>query len=197
MITSNYKKHTSKNPVQQFLLSNFENSLVSIVASLGIKNILDVGCGEGFTLKKLHELKIGDKLSGIDYSEDAIGLGKKAYPYLDLKRADIYKLPFKDNSFDLIICTEVLEHLEKPQEALKEIERIGSKYFVLSVPNEPLFMAANFLRGKNLSRWGNDIEHINHWSSLSFRKFIRNNSSLIIRDVRHPFPWTMILAEKT
>jgi len=187
--TTNFEKHTSKNPLKQFFFNNFEKNLISLIAPLNPQKILDAGCGEGFTLSKFYELKIGQNLEGIDASYDAIGIGKKLYPYLDIKVGDIYNLPYPDNSFDLVTCMEVLEHLENPGKALSEVERVSSKYVLLTVPNEPLFTIFNY------TRWGQDIGHINKWSSSLFEKFITNHSSLIIKEVCHPFPWTMILAK--
>lgn len=189
--TTNFEKHTSKNPLKQFFFNNFEKDLISLVAPLNPTKILDAGCGEGFTLSKFYELKIGNSLEGIDFSKDAINIGKSLYPHLNIKVGDIYNLPYKDNSFDLVICMEVLEHLEDSQEALKEVIRVSSKYVLLTVPNEPLFTIFNY------TRWGQNIGHINKWSPWEFEKFVTSNSSLVIRQVRHPFPWTMILAEKT
>ena len=136
----------------------------------------------------------GKKLEGVDYLDTAIQIGRKIYPQFTLKQGNIYALPYKDNSFDLLICSEVLEHLEHPEEALKELHRVTKKYVIFSVPNEPWFMASNFLRGKNWSRLGNDIEHINHWTSFSFARFIQ--SEFKVRMLRKPFPCTIIIAEK-
>lgn len=150
---------------------------------------MDVGCGEGFTLNKLKKNNIGKKYLGIDYSKTAIEIGKRLYPELDLKTGDIYKLEFKDNSFDLVICSEVLEHLENPLKALKELIRVSGKYILLSVPNEPLFQLFNF------TQWGKDIGHINHWTSFGFKKLVESENIKII-SVRTPFPWTVVLLEK-
>lgn len=194
--TDNLVKHTSKNPVQKILINNFYKELVLIIKDLRIESVLDVGCGEGFTLNKLSEEKIGKRLEGVDFLEKAIEIGRKLHPHLTLNQGDIYKLEYKNNSFDLVMATEVLEHLEDPREGLKELIRVSKKYLLLSVPNEPFFMGANFFRGKNLSRWGNDIEHIQHWTSKGFQQFSIFNSQLSILKVRHPFPWTMLLLEK-
>ncbi len=194
--TDNFRKHTSKNPFQKFLINNFYKNLLSIIKDLKIDSVLDVGCGEGFTLNKLHQNRIGEKLEGVDFQETAIEIGTKLHPDLKLKQGNIYGLEYKDNSFDLVMATEVLEHLKDPKKALSEIQRVSSRYVLLSVPNEPFFMIANFLRGKNLSRWGNDIEHIQHWTSKSFRQFIIHNSEFKIFAVRHSFPWTLLLLEK-
>ncbi len=191
--TSNYKKYTSTNPVQKCLINNFQKTLFSCLKDLEIHNILDSGCGEGFILSEFKKRNIGKYLEGLDFSEQALDIGRRTFPDLTLKRGDIYSLPYKDNSFDLVICTEVLEHLERPDEALKEIKRVTRKYCLLSVPNEPYFKAANFIRGKNLSRWGNDEDHINCWSSNEFENIIKRRFEIIT--LKKPFPWTMILGK--
>ncbi len=192
--TDNYRKHTHSNPIQRQLIGNFYTALLDLAKDAKPDSVLDVGCGEGFTLERFHNEKIGKKLVGIDFLDTAIKIGKKERPYLDLRQGNIYDIPFKDSSFDLVICSEVLEHVDDPKKALKELARVTKKYCLLSVPHEPWFMVSNFLRGKNLSRLGNDIEHINHWSSHAFQKFIANELALDI--VRQPFPWTLILAKK-
>ena len=193
--TDNFVKHTAKNPLQKLLINNFYNYLISTIKDLEVNSILDVGCGEGFTLNRLSEEGIGKKLEGVDFLETAIELGKKAHPKLTLKQGNIYDLEYKNNSFDLVMATEVLEHLEDPQKGLKELIRVSKKFVLLSDPNEPFFIGANFLRGKNLSRWGNDIEHIQHWTSPGFKKFAQKEALKII-SARYPFPWTMLLLAK-
>ena len=194
--TDNYRKHTHKNPIQRLLLNNFFRNLVNLTQAKTVDSILDVGCGEGFTLNRLKENGIGKKLEGIEYLDTAIALGKKTYSDIKITKGTIYDLPYGDNSFDLVLCTEVLEHLEEPQEALKELVRVSKKYLVISVPNEPFFMLAQLIRGKNWSRLGNDIEHINHWTMLGFPKFVKKNAKVKILAKRFPFAWTMVLLEK-
>lgn len=193
-IPTNYIKHTSKNPLQKFLINNFYSTLVSLAKPLSPKTVLDAGCGEGFTLNKLMLNQIGQSIEGVEYTKEAIAFGKKLFPKANIKHGSIYDLPYKDNSFDLVVCTEVLEHLEDPKKAMSEIARVSKKYVVLSVPNEPFFMLSNFFRGKNLSRLGNEPGHINHWTIISFQNFLEE--ALKIRTSRFPFPWILILAEK-
>lgn len=193
-LTDNYKKHTASNPIQRFLIDRFFNTLLREVKTLQPVSILDVGCGEGFTLDKFYNNNLGKELVGIDFLDKAIEIGKKAHPHLKLQPGTIYHIPFKPSSFDLVVCTEVLEHLEFPEKALDQLEKVTKKYCIISVPHEPWFMLANFLRGKNLSRWGNDIEHINHWSRKGIAGLIRTKFDIL--EIRQPFPWTLIVAEK-
>ena len=196
--TDNYRKHTSTNPVQRFLIDNFFNTLSKELKKLNVSSILDAGCGEGFTLERLRIEKAGDKFEGVDFLKTAIDLGHKIHPNLTLKQASIYELPYKDSSFDLVLSTEVLEHLGDPKKGLKEIVRVSKKYILLSVPNEPIFMLSNLLRGKHVSRFGNDIEHISHWSFLGFENFIKKNAGRKVEIIsrKYPFPWTMLLIDK-
>ncbi len=192
--TDNYRKHKTSSSLQKKLLANFNSVLLEEVKKINPDSILDVGCGEGFTLEKIRKAGIGKKLEGVDFLDRAIELGKKEHPKLTLKQGSIFDLKYKDNSFDLIICSEVLEHIDDPEKGLQELVRVSKKYCLLSVPNEPFFMMGNFLRGKNLSRFGNDIEHINHWAFWQFKNMV--SQYMTIRTVRYPIPWTLIVAEK-
>lgn len=194
-LPTNFVKHTSKNPIQKFLINNFYSSLISLSRSLEPTTILDAGCGEGFTMNKLKENGIGKKIEGVEYSKDAIQLGKKLFPNLTFKEGSAYDMPYENNSFDLIVCTEVLEHLEDPKKAIRELLRVTKKYLIISVPNEPLFMISNFLRGKNLSRFGNDEGHVNHWNPSNLKRYLTQNK-VTIKKIRLPFPWILILGEK-
>lgn len=194
-LPTNFIKHTSKNPVRRYFLYNFHTDLIALCRKIRPYSILDVGCGEGFTLNTLQILKIGKKLEGIDYSREAVKIGNIQFPKLNLKVGDIYKTQFKENAFDLVICTEVLEHLDKPQIALKELFRISKKYIIISVPNEPLYMLSRFFSGINMLKLGDHPEHINHWTASSFQKFIIKNKGKI-KILKLPFPWTLVLVEK-
>jgi len=196
MITNNFKKHTSKNPLKQLFINNFFNVIFNELRGLEIDSVLDVGCGEGFTLKKLKEKgilrqgsgQVGQKFVGIDASKEAISLGKKENPELNLEIGDIYKLKFTDKSFDLVLCNEVFEHLENPEKALAELKRVSKKFILLSVPNEPWFYLFNY------TQWGKNIGHINKWSAGKFKKFIESQG-LEILTTKTPFPWTVLFCK--
>ena len=193
--TTNYEKHTTKNPIGKIFLNNFLNTVVKTIRPLNIDSVLDVGCGEGFTLARLNKEKIGKTYEGIEYDDGAIELGKKLYPRLNIQKGDIYKLPHKSNSVDLVICTEVLEHLENPKKAYRELIRVSKKYVLLSVPNEPFFTIQRIVRFQNITHLGAHPEHIQHWSASAFTKFVKvRGVKLITR--KFPIPWTMVLLKK-
>jgi SAM-dependent methyltransferase len=84
--------------------------------------ILNVGCGTGGTLPVLE--KYG-KVTNVDVSDEAIKFMKKA-GYLVDKVTGI-KLPYKDNSFDVIVAFDVLEHIKEHEDALVEWLRVVKK----------------------------------------------------------------------
>lgn len=96
-----------------------------------INTLLEVGCGDGRIINRL----IGKykKICGLDISSNAL-----KYVKTPKIQGSLEKLPFPDNSFDIVICCEVLEHLPYPiyNKALKEIERVSKNYILISVPND-------------------------------------------------------------
>lgn len=193
--TTNFEKHNTKNPIGKLFLNNFLNSVVKTIRPLNIDSVLDVGCGEGFTLARLSKEKIGKEFEGIEYDEGAITLGKKLYPRLKITKGDIYDLPYKSNSFDLVVCTEVLEHLENPKKAYRELVRVSKKYILLSVPNEPFFTIQRIARFQNILHLGAHPEHIQHWTIPAFTKFVRVRGVKLVSR-RFPIPWTMVVLKK-
>jgi ubiquinone/menaquinone biosynthesis C-methylase UbiE len=131
---------------------------------------------------------------GIDIDRAALDRGRRLHSSLTLIPGNGLCTPFRDNSFDLILCTEVLEHVRQPDLLLAELQRLARKYVLLSAPNEPFFRAANFLRGKHWKRLGNDPEHLFNWTARQFLSLVRDRFEIV--EVSHPFPWTMVLARK-
>lgn len=194
--TTNYIKHkqSTKNPINNFFVRRFNALLLREAKKIRPETVVDVGCGEGFTLANLKLHKVGKKIEGIEYMDEAIQIGKKLHPSITIKKGDIHKLPYADNSIDLVICSEVLEHLERPDLAMKELVRVTKKYLILSVPNEPWFTIQRFLRGKNFFRLGDHPEHIQHWSSRRFVKFV--SQFIEVKKVKKPLPWTLVVCKK-
>jgi hypothetical protein len=93
------------------------------------ERILDAGCGSGTMLKFLK----GKNVVGIDIGKNFLTFCCRNYGG-DFICADIQNLPFKEKSFDTIICSEVLEHVENPEKALRDFNRVGENV-ILTTPN--------------------------------------------------------------
>lgn len=190
----NWQKYQSKNPFQQRLINRFLAQVRAMVAPLPVASVLDAGCGEGFVLNMLVHTCADLKLVvGADIDGEALRRGRTLFPNLVFWQADIAHLPCPANSFDIVIGTEVLEHLRYPSEALAELCRVSKRYCLFSVPHEPFFRLCNLARGKSICRLGNDIDHYQNWSRAAFIKFLR--AHLEILDTRLSFPWQIVLGQ--
>lgn len=98
------------------------------------RSVLDIGCGDGFLLKKLLEKNKDIKALGVDISP--VALEKAKANGIDCMLLDITEpLSFDDNSFESVLLLDVLEHMFQPEPVLKEAVRVASKYVYVSVPN--------------------------------------------------------------
>ena len=95
------------------------------------QSILDVGCGVGTACRFLAERFPAEqvKITGIDCDSQKIDEARQLTKPLEDDRlafdaADVYELPFEDNSYDFIMCRFVLMHLEDPEKAIREIYRV-------------------------------------------------------------------------
>jgi methionine biosynthesis protein MetW len=96
---------------------------------------LDVGCGAGQTYAQL-VYRSAASYTGVDVSSTAVDLARSNGLRAELID-DAASLPFADDSFDVVICIEVLEHLFLPQQAVSEILRVlrpGGR-LIASAPN--------------------------------------------------------------
>ena len=107
-------------------------------------SMLDVGCGEGRHIFGVMQECPTMKCVGLDMDEYSLKKAEEGYSYFEsisevgaeFIKGSAYSLPFPDNTFDLIVCSEVLEHLHEYNDAVIEINRVlkpGGKFFA-SVP---------------------------------------------------------------
>lgn len=116
------------------------------------KIVLDVGCSTGYLGQKIK--KKGAKVFGIDISAAAIKKARKILDWATINDLNQQKLPFKANSVDIVIASEVIEHLYNPSFALGEFNRILKKdgFLILTTPNF-LYWANRLLFLKGIFRY--------------------------------------------
>jgi 2-polyprenyl-3-methyl-5-hydroxy-6-metoxy-1,4-benzoquinol methylase len=143
----------------------FYNIIADLIKSMNIdlsnKTVVDVGCGTGHLLHFIHE-KLGfNKGTGLEYSSEAIKMAKRLFPTFEFFEYDVSS-PWKER-YDFVVCTEVLEHLLDPDNALKNILNMMTEKgkVLITVPN-----------GRTDTFGG----HINFWSPESWEVFVKKNA---------------------
>jgi len=184
--STNYAKFESRNPLVRRLIDRFYATVRSVVEPLGPDSVLDAGCGEGETLARLAGC-LPQRVFGVDVRPDSVEFARRRLPSLDASLQSVYELEFEDGAFDLVLCLEVLEHLERPERALSELCRVSRSDLVLSVPHEPWFRVGTLLRGRHLASLGNHPEHLQNWTRSGFAEFLEPRIETVT--LTTSFPW--------
>jgi ubiquinone/menaquinone biosynthesis C-methylase UbiE len=193
IVGSFYDKYRSRNPIARALTQGFLDAVTELYSKVGPKTVLEVGCGEGQLAAHLWmNGPRPERFLATDLSTERI----EAEPMpagIEWEEASIYTLPYEDASFELVICCEVLEHLEDPEAGLREVTRVAERAVLLSTPWEPMWRALNVARLKYLRHLGNTPGHLQHFSRDQLRTLAERR--LRITDMRTPLPWTVLLGE--
>lgn len=101
-----------------------------------ITTFADIGCAEGFYVKSIASFHNETFCIGADIARAYVKKAKmnNGISNIDYIVCDIEYLPFKDGSIDVVLCSEVLEHVCNYYGSLAELYRVGKKYLVISFP---------------------------------------------------------------
>jgi len=152
------------------------------------KKLLDAGCGTGFFSKEA--IKKGAKVTSLDISDRLLKITKEKCKFKSkIVKADILSLPFPNESFDIVLSTEVIEHTQNPRKAIFEFSRVLKKrgILVLTTPNK-VWYPAIFIATKLKVR---PYEGLENWVSLRDLKRIFFDAGLKIEKFFgfHLFPF--------
>jgi len=90
-------------------------------------HVADIGCGAGDLLLEIKNRRPAARVTGLDFSGKAVESAQLQFPEGDFRQFVIYQsLPYADAQFDVVTCTDVLEHLEYPELVMAELVRICS-----------------------------------------------------------------------
>lgn len=139
------KAITSDNPHSRALVKIIQRAL----DLRSTDSVLDVGSSDGYILERLMDAVDYRKGVGIDISEHSIELARSIVrnPRLSFVQGYADRLPFEDESFDKIVCNEVIEHVPDDKGTLKELSRVCKRggLIYITAPNSfedmlPLFV---------------------------------------------------------
>ncbi len=110
--------------------------ILKALSRLECQTLLDVGGAEGYKAHLAHKL-LGIDVENSDLSEEACRRCEEIF-HIKSTPADIHELPFRDESFDVVLCSEALEHVSDANRATDELLRVARNALVITVPHEPL-----------------------------------------------------------
>jgi SAM-dependent methyltransferase len=111
----------------------------ALLERLGIGSVLDVGCGTGRSLQWFDHRQPTMQLAGIDPSTGLLDLARKAVPKAALREGAGEKLPYGDGSFELVLATGIMHHVDDPAAVISEMVRVASKAVLISDHNNFAF----------------------------------------------------------
>lgn len=122
--------------------------------------VLDAGCGSGGVTLQLRAM--GFDVTGCDHAESSVEQGRADGRLHDAIVADLCALPFADGAFDLVVCSEVLEHIADDAKAMREVSRVARGPMLITVPaHQSLWTYSDELLG-----------HHRRYSRRSFRALL-------------------------
>lgn len=146
---------------------------------LPFDNALDIGCGTGSLLSALRKHFPKRRLSGADISRIAVERARQQNPQVSFYVLDIQK-ENPPGSFDLVVMSEVIEHLQEPLAALRNIRRICFGYLILTTPTGPRLPT-------DLAFW-----HLQHFTPSELREILGAAGFEILRLYRWGWPFQVL-----
>jgi len=120
----------------------------------------------------------GFNITGLDFDNKCIQVAKKFGNVIHGSINDLDKI-FTNDSFDMVIASHVLEHMENPKQVLDKIKKVTKRWILIAVPN-PLWpkgiVKYNLILRRNYSNKG----HLYCWDRSHFTNFLENHCGLKI-----------------
>lgn len=135
--------HTADAQISKYMVIK---SILNVLKDYSFSNFIDIGGAEGWTayiVRKLFNVKI----ASTDLSESVCKIAKNIFN-LEAIACDIHNLPFSDDEFDAVVCSETIEHVTDYKKAVAELLRITKNVLIITVPHETPEMVAETIRKK-------------------------------------------------
>ncbi|MFX0141215.1 MAG: class I SAM-dependent methyltransferase [Candidatus Hodarchaeota archaeon] len=173
------KNHSELGIIGRYIITY---RIMKMLSHLKFNTLLDVGGAEGY---KAYVARIifGVDIKNSDLSEEACKRAKEIFN-IDSDPVDIHNLPYEDNQFDVVLCSETLEHVTNFHKAVYELLRVARKAVVITIPHQTKELVENII--KNQIPHG----HIHSFTPKSFDFLKANNYTIIYKKV---FNWYLCL----
>lgn len=151
--------------------------IFKLLKGLEFRSVLDVGCGVGTLLAEIEKAYPGIELTGTEFSAEGLEIARKRLPAMKAARLDLSKEKLESKS-DLVLCIDVLEHIEEDLAAMKNLHAMTGKYLVAVVPIGPLFEVERVRVG-----------HVHGYSAEAFSGKLEQAGFKVLKDIQWGFPF--------
>ena len=179
-LINNYKDYyndKSETAWRELCASRKADNIVNCCKGINFDRVLEIGAGEGAILQNLSNRKFSKELYALEISSSGVEniKNRNIFEMKDVLTFDGYNTGFKDNFFDLVILSHVVEHVEHPRLLLYEANRI-SKYVFVEVPLEDnQSIKKNFLFNK--------VGHLNYYNPTTIRFLLQSSGFDVIKEL--------------
>lgn len=150
--------------------------ITDMVGGLDYASVLDVGCGQGSLLATVMPLKPQARYMGVDFADKALEVARQRAPQAEFGRLDL-TAGHLDRRFDLVLCTDVIEHIEDDSTALANLAAMTGKYLLVST-----------LQGR-MRPYETQVGHYRNYGYGELQSRLRANGLEIERVVQWGFPF--------
>lgn len=152
-------------------------NILDVCRDLKPEKVLEVGAGDGSILHFLDQWNFAPELYAVEIAQSGVDLilNRKLAHVKEARIFDGYQLPYEDNSFDLIILSHVLEHVEHERILLRELIRVA-RHLVIEVPKDYRYGVDK--RMKHFLSYG----HINMYTPSSLRFLLQSEGLIVLAD---------------
>jgi 2-polyprenyl-3-methyl-5-hydroxy-6-metoxy-1,4-benzoquinol methylase len=168
--SNNLRKWEYQNGLYQRALSRYLDRMAHHARTLAPRTVLDAGCGEGYVYAGLAQRGVNCEWAGVDASANAVEFAKEWHPQCEWSVGDLRAMPQRSASVDLVLCSQVLEHIPQPDLVRDELARVAARHLLISVPLEPVFRSICALT--IAVGVGQDPGHVNFWTPRAFKRFL-------------------------
>jgi SAM-dependent methyltransferase len=147
----------------------------NLIRNLEYKSVLDVGCGQGSPLEEIARRKPDIELAGVDISPRAVELPQQHMPAAQYSVLDLTTETL-NRKFDLIICTDVLEHIENDRAAIRNMREMCGRWCLVST-----------IQGRMRS-YEKHVGHVRNYKRGELRRKLEQGGFVVRRQIDWGFP---------
>jgi hypothetical protein len=153
--------------------------ILRLLGQLSFDSLVEVGCAQPYLLAEIAKRFPGRHLAGADIAAPVVEQNARLFPSIDFLRIDI-QTERLGRAYDVVVCSEVLEHLPDYRAALHNLKAGGLGHLVVTVPASPLFPIDRH------------VGHVRHFPGRRMERALESEGFRIVRALQWGFPFHTI-----